>query len=191
MRPRKQNLPRISQGDIYRDVDFIEYVVEKGGYVEISRITFPLVVVLTQDCDLVWDFKFRYGRPRAKVKTQDKLLLSVLVAPLYNAEFVYLGEHLSELDIQMQTIDKGRSPGKNLRKNQNPRYHYVKFPEDMSIVTSVIDFKHYFSVNIHYLKREKKRDFVCRLPPLYREDLSQRFASFLARIGLPQEQPIV
>ncbi len=183
MKPRKQNLPRISQGDIYRDVDFIEYVAEKGGYLEISRITFPLVVVLTQDCDLVWDFKFRYGRTR--FKTQDKLLLSVLVAPLYNAKLVYLGDHLSELDIQMQIIDKDKSPGKNLRKNQNPRYHYVEFPDDTPIVTSIIDFKHYFSVNIIYLKKEKKRDFVCRLPPLYREDLSQRYASFLARIALP------
>jgi hypothetical protein len=191
MRPRKQNLPRISQGNIYRDVDFIEYVVEKGGYVEISRIIFPLVVVLTQDCDLEQDFQFRHGRPRAKIKTQDKLLLSVLVAPLYNAEHFYLGEHLSELGMQMQTINWNRSAGDIIKNNQNPRYHYVEFPDDTPIVASVIDFKHYFSVNIIYLKKEKKRDFVCRLPPLYREKLSQRYASFLARIGLPQEQPIV
>jgi hypothetical protein len=185
MKPRKHNLPRISQGDIYRDVDFIEYVAEKAGYVEISRITFPLVVVLTQDCDLESDFRGRYGRPKWRVKTQDKLLLSVLVAPLYNAEHVRSGEHLSELDMQMQEISWNRTAGQFLRNNQNPRYHYVKFPDDLPIVDSVIDFKHYFSVNIEYLKREKKRDFVCRLPPLHREDLSQRYASFLARIGLP------
>jgi len=189
MRPRRQNLPRISQGDIYRDVDFIEYVAEKGGYVEVSRITFPLVVILTQDCDLEQDFRFRYGRPRSRFATQDKLLLSVLVAPLYNAEHVHRGEHLSELGIQMQTIRWDKSPGDFLRSNQNPRYHYVEFPDDIPIVAAIIDFKHYFSVNIEYLKREKKRDFICRLPPLYRENLSQRYASFLARIGLPQEQP--
>lgn len=185
MKPRKHNLPRICQGDIYRNVDFIEYVVEKGGFVEISRISFPLIVVLTQDCDLEQDFKFRYGRPRTKIKTQDKLILSVLVAPLYNAEHVYLGEHLIELGIQMETINKTKSHGKFLRNNTNPRYHYVKFPKEIPIVDSVIDFKHYFSVNVRYLKMEKKQDFICRLPPLYREDVSQRYASFLARIGLP------
>lgn len=188
MKLRKQNLPRISQGDIYRDVDFTEYVTEKGGYITISQITFPLVVVLTQDCDLEQDFKFRHGRPRPN--TQDKLLLSVLVAPLYNAEYVRLGEHLFELDIQMQIINWNRTQGEFIRNNQNPRYHYLKFPDDIHIVESIIDFKHYFSVNIEYLKREKKRDFICRLAPLYRADLSQRYASFLARIGLPQEQPI-
>jgi len=186
MRVRKQNLPRISQGDIYRNVDFIEYVAEKDGYVQVSKITFPLVVVLTQDCDLEQDFRFRHGRPRSKVKTHDKLLLSVLVAPLYNAEHVYLGEHLSELNIQMRTINRNRTDGDFLRGNRNPRYHYVEFPDDIPIVASVIDFKHYFSVNIEYLKREKKQDFACRLPPLYREALSQRYANFLSRIGLPQ-----
>ena len=184
MRPRKQYLGRISQGDIYRNVDFIEYVAEKGGQVEISKITFPLVVVLTQDCDLEQDFRFRHGRP--KRKTQDKLLLSVLVAPLYNAEHVYLGKHLSELHIAMQDIPKTSTYGKILQQNKNPRYHYVEFPPDISIVESVIDFKHYFSVNVEYLKKEKRQDFVCRLPPLYREDLSHRYACFLARIGLPQ-----
>jgi hypothetical protein len=185
MKPQKQNLPRISQGDIYRNIDFTEYVAEKGGQLEISRITFPLVVVLSQDCDLEQDFRFRYGRSKSQIKTQDKLLLSVLVAPFYNAEHVYLGEHLSELGIQMQQIKKDKSPGELLQKNQNPRYHYVPFPDDIPVVNSVIDFKHYFSVNIEYLKKEKKHNFICRIPPLYREDLSHRFASFLSRIGIP------
>lgn len=185
MKILKQNLARISQGDIYRNVDFIEYIAEEGGQLDISRITFPLVVVLTQDCDLLQDFSFRHGRPRQK--TQDKYLLSVLVAPLYNAEHVYLGKHLSELNIQMQTIEKTKTQGRLLRQNKNPRYHYVGFPEDIPIVPSVIDFKHYFSVNIEYLKKEKKQDFICRIAKLYREDLSLRYACFLSRIALPSE----
>lgn len=43
---------RIFQGDIYKDVEFIEYAIEKSGVIEISKIVFPFVVVLTQDCDL-------------------------------------------------------------------------------------------------------------------------------------------
>ena len=43
---KKQKQARISQGDIFRDIDFIEYVSEKSGIIEVSKIVFPLVIVL-------------------------------------------------------------------------------------------------------------------------------------------------
>ena len=55
----------------------------------------------------------------------------------------------------------------------------------INVVPSVIDFKHYFSVNVKYLQKVKRKQFVCMVGDLYREDISQRFASFLSRIGLP------
>ena len=85
----------------------------------------------------------------------------------------------------MQLINKNKTPGTNLKQNETPRYHYLTFPDNMQIVPSVIDFKHYFSVNITYLKRVKTEQFVCKIAELYREDISQRFASFLSRVGLP------
>lgn len=174
---------RIQQGDIFRDVEFIEYIVEKEGDVAISKIIFPLVIILSQDCDLAQDHKFRYGRPRPS--NQDKYLLSVLVAPLYNADHLYLGEHLNTIDILMSSINKKKSPGKNLRDNKDPRYHYLEFPPEVPVVASVIDFKHYFSLNNQYLKSIKRTNFLFSIAPVFREDISQRFASFLSRIGLP------
>jgi hypothetical protein len=175
--------PRVAQGDIYKDIDFIEYVAEKSGRVEISKIRFPLVMVLTQDCDLEQDYVLRWSRkPPA---SQDKWLLSALVAPLYNAEHVYLGEHLEDVGLHMQTINKKKSPGNYLRNNELPRYHFLEFPPEIHIVPSVIDFKHYFSVNVQHLKKIRKAQFVCNVPPLFREDITQRFSSFLSRIGLP------
>lgn len=174
---------RLAQGDIIRDVDYLEHVLERNGQIEMAKIVFPLVVVLTQDCDLAQDYKFRWSRRPST--TEDKFLLSVLVAPLYNAEHVYNGEQLSELGMKMNPINRGRSPGTNLRNNETPRYHYLEFSSDIPIVPSVVDFKHYFSANAEYLKKAKARNFVCRLSTLYREDIAQRFASFLARIALP------
>lgn len=174
------------QGDIIREVDFIEYVSEKAGVVELSKVIFPLVVVLTQDCDLEQDFRFRWSRHQ-KPKTQDKYLLSVLVAPLYNAEQVYLGDHLSELGLKMESINRKHSPGQYLRNNERPRFHFLNFPPDVPVVPSIVDFKHYFSVNVAYLKRLKRTNFVCRLSELFREDLSNRFAGYLSRIGLPEQ----
>ena len=183
VRVKKTKNARLSQGDILRDVEHIEYVSEKDGNIEISKILFPLVIVLTQDCDLAQDYKFRWSKYNAK--TDDKLLLSVLVAPLYNIEHVYSGEHLIELNLKMEEINRKKTDGKRLRNNETPRFHYLEFQSDIPIVPSVIDFKHYFSSNIVYLKKLKATNFVCQLAELYREDVSQRFSSFLARIGLP------
>ena len=180
---------RVSQGDIYKNIEFIESITITGkkGIIEINKIIFPYVIVLTQDCDLAQDFTFRFDNP----KTQDKLILSVLVAPVYNAEHVFAGEHLSELGCTMQKIDKYKkdkkltTDAKNLFQNKTPRYHYLDFKKDLNMVASVIDFKHYFSLNLKYLYKIRKTNFVFKVSELYREDISQRFASFLSRIGLP------
>ena len=179
---KKLRQARISQGDIFRDIDFKEYVSEKSGIIEVSKIVFPLVIVLSQDCDLEQDYKNRWSKQH--IKNQDKWLISVLVAPIYNVEHVYEGEHLSELKMEMTKIKKNRSPGKNLRNNEVPRYHYLNFPDDVEIVSSVIDFKHYFSVNVNYLKIIKKTNFICQVSVLYREEISHRFAFYLSRIGI-------
>ncbi|AKB56925.1 hypothetical protein [Methanosarcina barkeri] len=196
---------RVCQGDIYKNIEYIESIYENDeeeeGVIEISKIIFPYVIVLTQDCDLSQDFSFRDkseskdeelctlaqdAKSENKFKSDDdKIMLSVLVAPLYNVENVYLGVHLEKLNKKMQIINKNKTPGNNLRTNSNPRYHYLEFPNDVQLVPSVIDFKHYFSVDVNYLYKVKNTKFVCKVSELYREDISHRFASFLSRIGLP------
>jgi hypothetical protein len=179
----RRRVARVCQGDIFQEIEFVEHVRQSGDSLEISKIIFPLVIVLTQDCDLAQDYGVRWSRSRPS--NTDKQLFSVLVAPLYNVEHVYDGTHLSALGLTSQLINKKKSPGENLRKNETPRYHYLEFPESIPLVNSVIDFKHYFSTNVEYLKQSKRQKFVCQVGDLYREDISQRFASFLSRIGLP------
>lgn len=181
---KKQRKSRIIQGDIYKDIEFIEYAEERSGIIEVSKIIFPSVLVLTQDCDLAQDYKFRFSH--APKKNQDKWLISVLVAPLYNKDQFFRGEHLSELEMKMMDLQHGSKTHKNkIISNQDQRFHYIEFPKGVPIVPSIIDFKHYFSVNVNYLKKVKPSHFICRISELYREDISQRFASFLSRIGLP------
>jgi hypothetical protein len=186
---------RISQGDIYNEIEYIEYAFEMDGYIHISKIIFPLVIVLTQDCDLAQDSTFR-GFRGMEGKTQDKIIISALVAPIYNADHVFAGTHLDDIhkehlernhktEQSMAKINKEKTEGDYLLKNERCRYHYLEFPQDASIVPSIIDFKHYFSVNIEQLISMRKEHFVCRVSDLYREDISLRFANFLSRIGLP------
>ena len=181
----KECAERVRQGDIYRNIEYIEYAIERDGIIDIAKIDFPLVIVLTQDCDLQQDHTFR--SPEKQQPSHDKYLLSVLVAPLYNADQFYAGEHLNELGFKMAGFERrsNKTANKNLKNNDVPRYHYLEFPEDIPIVASVIDFKHYFSVNIQHLTAIKNTNFICKVSQLYREDISQRFANFLSRIGLP------
>ncbi len=182
---------RIQQCDILRDVDFIQRIEIIENCVRIHKIIFPLVLVLTQDCDLKQDaqYHFENGSPPP---TDDKKLLSVIVAPIYNEEMFLIGEHLKDdtINYKMQKINK-KKKGKfttqysNLINNQIPRYHHLKFKGTDLIVDSVIDFKHYFTVNIEELMSTKKDRFICKIKELYREDISLRFANFLSRIGLP------
>ena len=177
---------RIRQGDIYKDIRYIKSVSIESGIVKIKQIVFPLVIVLTQDCDLEQDYLFRNADPPKN--TQDKWLISVLVAPLYNAEHVYTGQHLSDLGITMELIPN-RTPRDYLLKNERPRYYYLEFDERTPIVPSIIDFKHYFSVDIEFLQKEKNAKFVCSVSDIYRVSISDRFAHYLARIGLPNNNP--
>jgi hypothetical protein len=178
---------RICQGDIFRDIEYFESVSEISGTMEVRKILFPQAVVLTQDCDLAQDHTFRIETK----ETQDKWLISVLLAPLYNAEHFFAGEHLQDIGVRSQLINKTKRDGQLLMQNQTPRYHYLEFPRDVPLIPSVIDFKHYFSAPIPYLTELKPTHFVCTIGELYREDISQRFAAFLSRIGLPAQEALV
>jgi len=182
LKVKRQRLARISQGDILRDVEHIESVRDEGPDLVVSRIIFPLVVVLTQDCDLEQDYHVRWSTSQSA--DHDKQLLSVLVAPVYNYDHVVNGEHLHELGLTMGRL-KSSDMKKRAKTNQLARYHYLEFPLGIPVVDSILDFKHYFSVNVEVLKKLKRNNFVCRISELYREALSQRFAAFLSRIGLP------
>jgi len=172
---------RVRQGDIFQGVQYLASAFEESGVLVIKKIRFPYSIVLTQDCDLDQDARIR----GEKATTQDKQLISVLLAPLYNAEHVWAGEHLDRLSIKSPPISGTAKDF--LKQNQRPRHHYIEFPKETGLVPAVIDFKHYFSAPVVYLLHLSKTDFKCRVSELYREQISDRFAAFLSRIALPDE----
>jgi hypothetical protein len=174
---RVGNRRRVDQGDIVKDIAFTEYTVEDKGVLLVSDIIFPLCVVLSPACDLDHDYGVRVGR---KGVSPRKLMISVLVAPMYNADHLYAGTHLKDIEIECPRLS-----AKRISQNEDPRYHHLAFPDDEAIVDQVVDFKHYFTVGTQYMIDAKRSRFACRLSTPYREDLSQRFAAWLSRIGLP------
>lgn len=150
----------IQQCDIFKNVEFIEYAIENESSIEVSKIIFPNVIVLTQACDLQQDFDAR--KRIVGGGDQDKLLISVIVAPIYNFEDFRNGKHLEQLGMKMQD-QGGRSKSKcsNIFKNETKRYHYLQFDADIPLVESVIDFKHYYTVTVNYLSQIYDSNYVC------------------------------
>lgn len=175
------NSERVEQGDIISKVEYLEEISEISGELEIKKIEFPNIIVLSQDCDLEQD-----NNARAKDNdNNDKFIFSVLVAPIYNSDHFFKGEHLSYLDLKMNTWNKTRTEGKNIMNNDNPRFHYLKFDKNIPVVDSIIDFKHFFSININTIRVFKQRGYKGRAAELYREQITLRFSNYLSRIGLP------
>ena len=182
----------INQCDIFKNVEYIEYVKEIDLTIEVSKIVFPKVIVLTQACDLQQDFNARKRMKEAEGSLKcnhDKYLISVIVAPIYNFEDFRMGTHLEQLGLIMENKgSRNKSVCKTIIANENKRYHYLKFNDDVTIPESVVDFKHYFTVNILYLESIYEKSYVCSVDSLYRELISQRFSNFLSRIGLPDPE---
>lgn len=175
---------RIHQCDLFKKVPFYESYTENHGAFELTILEFPLAIILTQECDLEQNARERSeGKPAVDGKAMhDKFLVSLLCAPLYNAEHLFSGNHLSFLEISSN--EKGKEQRKHIKDNREPRYHYIEFEEGSQIVPSIIDFKHYFSVSLKYLESNIANQ-ICSIKPIYRETISQRFSNYLSRIGLP------
>lgn len=173
----------INQGDIFKNVEYIESIKIENGEITVNKIIYPLAVVLTQECDLVQDYSSR------SKQNDDKKLISIILAPMYNFEHFILGNHLSELNMAMRIFSskKDSTENKTLIQNETPRYHYFNFGYEVDLPKCVVDFKHYFTVNLTELEAKIDEDYICSLSPLYRERLVQRFSNYLSRIGLPEK----
>lgn len=191
----------IHQGDILTNVEYIEYADIVDGNIEISKINFPKVIILTQECDSIQDYNNRKDcyekiRDNQEIKT-NQFLLSTIVAPLYNLSDIVTGDHLSNIkliengnltnsSLKYERINSDKK--RNLVSNQLDRYHYMKIEINGKYVEYVIDFKHYFTVNTERIIKHKKDNFFVSICPVFRESINQRFSNFLSRIGLPETE---
>ena len=178
---RKHNADRIVQGDILREVKFSDWDwdTEKNNVI-IYEKNLPYVVILTQDCDLEQDFKYR----TTTVKNNDKILQSILVCPAYGWEDFTKGDHLKDFELKMEVITSDKK--KLIRTQQVPRFHYLEEDSESQTPALVIDFKHYYTLPVEFLRHIYIKHYVSSMNELFRESLSQRFSFYLSRIGLPE-----
>lgn len=178
----------ISQGDLFQDFNYVRWAELIEGNIETDEIEIetdeieiPFFVVLTQSCDLEKDFE---DRNKSEKEKRDKYIQSILVGPAYIADLVRSGKHLEKAGLIMENYNSKR--WNIIKKNNNERYHFLERNEELGIPDLVIDFKQYYTIPTYILYKFYKNHFVGSLKPLFRENVSHRFAFYLSRIGLPR-----
>lgn len=144
---------------------------------QVLRRDHPIAVVITQDCDLDWDFKDR------RAESITKLIPNVLFCEVVSAE-----ELRGRSDIKSDIW-------KRIRMNRDERYQFLeKVPAEKDAVGEglpemAMDFKCCFSIPTDevYLQLRSEAKRRCCLTAPYREHLSHRVFSFHSRIALPAE----
>jgi len=177
---------RVCQGDIFRDLvyDYKVYKDETGALAS-DRITLSYVIVLSQDCDLESDYRNR-SKKAEEQDTQDKFLHSILICPAYLAEELKQGVHLKGPGFALTMEGHNRKRWDIIQDNKNERYHYLTADLNLQIPNLAIDFKHYLTIPRSQLYDSRRKHYVATINELHREALSQRFAYYVSRIGLPE-----
>ncbi len=155
------NLGEVRQGDLVRSCHVIVPTADIHiGPGQKGEAREYDIVVMSQSCDI----------------EQNKIEL-VLVCPFYP---------LSDAEHPLLKSDGGKD---KLREGNLPGYHLLNKCEISNFETDylVVDFRNVFGVPLDYLT--KKQGSKIRLLPPYREHLSQAFARFFMRVGLPVDIP--
>ena len=171
-----QNSSEIRQGDFVPNCpiiippnNFNLNDIESGEALLDQEITVKALntVVVSQSCDL----------ENGKVEI-------VLVCPYYTLEYFF--EELQPSD----QVGKGRQRKLDALKQGNiPAYHLLNRDQEKGIASFlIVDFKNVYGVNFEFLKTYVPTLATRqRLLPPYREHLSQAFARFFMRVGLPND----
>ena len=159
---------KIEQGDFIPECPIVKppvsIVVDAENEIEIDLID---SIILSQSCDLV----------------NDKIQI-VLVCPYFDLK-VFV-DNLPDGEKSKKSISKNID---NLKKGYLPGYHLLNKSEENQLDDYVVvDFRNVYGVHIDNLKSIAENfDNRIRLLPPYREHLSQAFARYFMRVGLPQD----
>jgi len=162
------NSNNIEQGDLIVDCPIIipPSIIKEGDEPEIE-IKLINSIILSQSCDLV----------------NNKIDI-VLVCPYYPLKIFI--DNIPDDQKSRKAIKKNID---NLRKGHLPGYHLLNKDNELNIDDYlVVDFRNVYGIEINNLKDiAKKQGKRTRLLPPYREHLSQAFARYFMRVGLPQD----
>lgn len=154
----------ILQGDFVPECPII--IPPTNFEVEVPEVEVQLIdaIIMSQSCDLV--------NSKAEI---------ALVAPYVSLK--YFLDSMPEV-----TTHKAKNKIiETLRKGHMPGYHLLNKWDKYLQDYQVVDFSNVYGINVEALKNKCKEIEHLRLLPPYREHLSQAFARYFMRVGLPQD----
>lgn len=175
----------LMQGEILShvmQVKLAEGALDQGGEVTVGVEDHPLAIIVTQACDLDWDYKAREGiEINGKPVSDAKLVPNVLLLIVYEAAKI-------RAEVNSRIWER-------IRDNKDERYQFLEVapPEadaaGEGLPEMCIDFKHCFTVPTAELYDRLGNDTRrrARLTVPFREHLSARLGYYLLRVGLPRE----
>lgn len=183
----------VNQGDIFKDVKYSFIDSEDNDSIDVIEYTFPYAVVVSQSCDVAFMDEFESGENSLPVK----YMPSILLCPIYSKELIAHGEHLKEIyeDINRTLIAGSpyynKDDIKTTEKDQHVRFHALKVVANNRTLLDnmVIDFKHIFSVPMKYLRNNRDKR-MCSIEDIYIDQIVNKMAAYLSRIGLPDPKII-
>ena len=173
----------IRQGEVLSSVYqlTIELVDQAGHVVQKARpLKHPFAIVLSQDCDLDWDYGSRMAR---EPETHQKIVPSVLFCEVAAADTLK-----SQRGMNMGTWKK-------IRQNVDPRYQFIESCPDYldalkrGFPDLAMDFKRFYTVPTQslYSDLNTRTERCARLVGPYLRQLITRFYHFQLRVALPRE----
>jgi hypothetical protein len=156
---------QILQGDLVPDCPIIIPPETFETEQDISVKTLN-AIVLSQSCDI-----------------ENNKIEIILVCPYYNLED-FLKRHPTSQD---GSLGGKKKVIENLKQGNYYNYHLLQRDKELNLEDFiVVDFKNVYGVHYYFLKKYlSKINNRNRLLPPYREHLSQAFARYFMRVGLP------
>lgn len=160
----------LNQGDLIFDCPILipPKDISEGAEVEVIVKTLDSII-LSQSCDLV----------NSKID-------NVLVCPFYSLKTFIDGLK----DDERNSRKAKKRIIENMKKGFLPSYHLLNKDDKIEQLNDyqVVDFRNVYSINFESLEKivSEQNNRIKLLPP-YREQLSQAFARFFMRVGLPQD----
>ena len=143
------------------------------------------MALLSQDCDLEHDFN---NHSDSSSKDGDKYLPFLLLCPAFPAEAFRQGKHLAELNIPMSSHNS--DAWRKLKTNNLSRYHFLPGDTAHQVPDLVVDFKQYLTIPRDIIYRSNyQKCYLATIEIVFRDNISNRFAHYLSRIGLPELSP--
>lgn len=144
-------------------------------------IVHPYGIIVTQDCDLDWDYTARQNQDKTY-----KLLNSILFCEVYTAQEIRFDK----------TLQINSSEWNLVKSNRHQQYHFFeKVPSEFESIQEGLpeltaDFKKVFAIDAEFLYHQintkiAKRRTVLESP--YLEHFSHRYHDFQGRVALPAQ----